>query len=159
MVKTDLSSKGDGTMIRVNANHTVKLNFYDGIYDASGITLIGDNRGGGVLYAAAPASGVKPSEISVYGGQFIGAKATKGSGGIFSIDSKQLKLNISGGVFEGGTARRGGNIYTIGQTTISGGTFKDGIAEYPEHDQVAEGGNLWAASNGSLVILHRRRCQ
>ena len=131
---------GDGSNAQgggVIYNESSNLNIYGGIYryKVSASRVV---KGGSVLFN----SGV----LNIYGGVFDGSAYanTEQVGGTVYTTSSGKVVNISGGLFIGGTAKDGGTVY-IGynnQTAITGGIFRNGNA-------AESGGNLRIYSSGS----------
>jgi len=131
---------GDGSNAQgggVIYNESSNLNIYGGIYRYK-VNTSRVVKGGSVLFN----SGV----LNIYGGVFDGsayANAEQVGGTVYTTSGGKV-VNISGGLFIGGTAKDGGTIY-IGynnQTAITGGILRNGNA-------TETGGNLRVYSSGS----------
>lgn len=83
------------------------------------------------------------SVMNMTGGMVLGGKADGNGGNIYV--SHNAKLNVSGGEIKDGDAFAGGNIFTYGDVTISGGVISGGNC-------MDNGGSIHLTPAGTLTI-------
>ena len=122
---------GDGGVLMLEHNNA-KVNLYGGMVSG------GEATNGGNIY-------VKYGTLTINGATVSGGIATNAGGSIRVQADANLKL-ISGKITGGDAKGNGGNVYSLGNVEITGGTVENGKAASGKI-----GGNLYA-SGGTLSI-------
>ena len=167
-----LDSVGGGRIIGTGTNATygaiqmgysgTKLTLYSGnlIFNAGDATIT--TPAGGMIYSA-----TENCKIYIKGGVISGgtlkSESPTGGGNIY-ISKDNSTLQISAGIIKKGNSgtANGGNIYSAGKITISGGVILDGQASsggniYTTKEVKMTGGIIWNGSSSSNGNIYTKK--
>ena len=96
-------------------------------------------------------------QVTIYGGTWDASRVTLiGKNGAAMYAANGTSLTIHGGTVLGGSALRGGTVYTEGSFTMTGGTLRGGTAASEKNAEgvytLGNGGNLCAGGKAKVTV-------